>query len=55
MKLNIILFNERLRFIYSVDYLKSNLPILEDSLPIEIFELILHHFEEEHQCINSAI
>ena len=46
---------DHLHFIDSVNYIMSNLPILEESLAVEIYEIILHHFKEQHQCAHPAV
>ena len=33
----------------------SNLQILEQSLAVEIYEIILHHFKEQHQCLHPSV
>ena len=41
---------QHLCFIDSPAYITNNLPILVNSLAIEIYEIVVHHFKEEHQC-----
>ena len=46
---------DHLNFIDSFNYIMSNLPIVGESLAVEIYQIILHHFKEQHLCLHPSV